>query len=74
MYRYRKYGIKQIEQPTSLLTKAQIRLYRAQAETIQKELEHSRLSNVSIDELIKSGAKQMEKDGFKIATEELNNL
>ena len=68
MYRYRRYGIKQIkQQSSSLLTKAQIRLYRAQAETV-RELEPKRISNLSIDELIQNGT------NFKIATEDLNNL
>lgn len=73
MYRYRKYGIKQIKQPTSLLTKAQIRLYRAQAEKM-RELEPNRLSKLSIDELIQNGAEQMKKANFKIATESVKEL
>ena len=73
MYRYRRYGIKQIEQPTSLLTKAQIRLYRAQAEKM-RELEPSRLSKLSIDELIQNGTEQMKKVNFKIATESVKEL
>lgn len=57
----------------SILTEAQIRLYHEQAEIIRK-LEPRRLTDVSTDELIKKGVERMEKDNFKIATEELNNL
>ena len=74
MYRYRRYGIKPIEPKcTSLLTKAQIKLYRAQAEKM-RELEPGRLSNTTTDELIKNGAKQMQKDNFKIAIEGVKEL
>ena len=73
MYRYRKYGIKPLPS-SSLLTAAQIRLYRKQAEQIDKELEPHKMSNLSIDELITKGPEQMKKNNFKIAVGAVKDL